>query len=365
MQIFVVDNGATMFEHWPILVFVAETLLKRAARLDKSGVDLIFTVAGHHHNKSGLKGEQGEQQFREALDAAEPDNSNSREHQTDLHQTLESIIKKWNAERRPETTVLILTDGAWHGTLQNTVDDTILNLAQEISTNKKHVGKRPFGLQFIRFGEAHHEKLWRLDDELCKKRNLRYVSRIPSVQMLRLNLATVILLTTALGARQSRKCSKAASKGNTTSTIPTSSRSLIPTTHLSIFSVVSTTALPPSTRRHILRFLLLHPLTLGPHARQAQLPHHDGELPHLLKDVAASGRKALNRTQDISCRCKPICISGHGVSVFRLSGSWYWSLVFQSEYVCTLLLGASRAQSRYPWDSFRIRFGAFPSCQKS
>jgi hypothetical protein len=169
-----------MFEHWPILVFVAETLLKRAARLDKSGVDLIFTVAGHHHNKSRLKGEQGEQQFRKALDAAQPDNSNSREHQTDLHKTLESIIEDWNTER-PETTVLILTDGAWHGTLQNTVDDTIINLAQEISTNQKHVGKRPFGLQFIRFGEAHHEKLWRLDNELCKKRNLRYISCIQPV----------------------------------------------------------------------------------------------------------------------------------------------------------------------------------------
>jgi hypothetical protein len=182
MQIFVVDNGATMFEHWPILVFVAETLLKRAARLDKSGVDLIFTVAGFYHNKFGLKGDQGEQQFRKALDAAEPDNSHSREHQTDLHNTLDSIIENWNTQRRPETTLIILTDGAWQGTMQNTVDDTIINLAQEISTNQKHVGKRPFGLQFIRFGEAHYERLWRLDNELCKKRNLRYVSRIRSVQ---------------------------------------------------------------------------------------------------------------------------------------------------------------------------------------
>ena len=88
-----IDNGATMFEHWPVLVFVAETLLKRAAGLDKSGVDVIFTVGGRKYNRSRLKGDPGRRDFREALDAAEPDKSDSLEHQTDLHATLEHIIE--------------------------------------------------------------------------------------------------------------------------------------------------------------------------------------------------------------------------------------------------------------------------------
>lgn len=171
-----VDNGATMFEHWPILVFVAETLAKRAAGLDKTGIDLIFTVGGREFNQTRLKGDQGRLEFRQALERAEPDTLDNFDNQTDLYATLEKIIAAWKKDGRPPTTLLILTDGIWKSTIPNNVDNIILNVAQNLSTtsNNSSVGKRPFGIQFIRFGESGKQKLEMLDNELCRRRDLRY-----------------------------------------------------------------------------------------------------------------------------------------------------------------------------------------------
>jgi hypothetical protein len=47
-----------MSKHWPIVTFVAETLAKNAAGLDKSGIDIKFTVDGSRHNKNDLKGDE-------------------------------------------------------------------------------------------------------------------------------------------------------------------------------------------------------------------------------------------------------------------------------------------------------------------
>jgi Flp pilus assembly pilin Flp len=171
-QVFIIDNGATMVEHWPIVVFVAETLVKKAAGLDKSGVDVVFTVEGNKHNQCRLKGDAGRQQFRKALDGAEPDYSDKIELQTDMHKTLDDVVTNWRGNNRPATTLIVLTDGVWKKTMQNLVNHTILNLAEEV-TNNKNLGPRPFGMQFIRFGETSFQKLWELDNELCAKRGFR------------------------------------------------------------------------------------------------------------------------------------------------------------------------------------------------
>ncbi|KAH8724817.1 hypothetical protein GQ44DRAFT_727596 [Phaeosphaeriaceae sp. PMI808] len=170
--IFVVDNGASMFEHWPIVVFVAETLVKRAAGLDKSGVDLIFTIAGAEHSKTNLKGHAGRKVFREALDAAAPDFSLHNRFHTDMHMTLKDIVRNWENNGKPATTLLVLTDGIWGGSMTNLVDNVILQLAGEATTDK-NVGKRPFSIQFIRFGEEGEQNLVKLDNELCSKRGFR------------------------------------------------------------------------------------------------------------------------------------------------------------------------------------------------
>ncbi|KAF2031395.1 hypothetical protein EK21DRAFT_88108 [Setomelanomma holmii] len=170
--VFVVDNGVSMFEHWPIVVFVAETLAKRAAGLDGNGVDLMFTVDGHGHNKCSLKGEAGRRSFRTALDSAAPEYSGNRDLQTDMHMTLDAIVRNWRVQGKKATTLLILTDGVWAKTMENLVDNLILGLAEE-ATRSTNVGKRPFSIQFIRFGEACAGKLSMYDNELCSKRHLR------------------------------------------------------------------------------------------------------------------------------------------------------------------------------------------------
>jgi len=160
-----------MFDHWPILIFVAETLVKRAAGLDKNGVDLKFAIDAAEHNKTGLKGDAGRKAFRAALDAAGPDTSELNDCQTDMYTILDDVVQNWKNSGRPATTLLVLTDGVWANTMANLVDNLILNLAKE--TTSKHVGKRPFSIQFIRFGEKCVEKLEKLDNELCSGRGFR------------------------------------------------------------------------------------------------------------------------------------------------------------------------------------------------
>lgn len=161
-----------MLEHWPIVVFVAETMVKKAAGLDKNGVDLRFTVDGSKHNRNGLKADAGRKEFRSALNAAEPENSANPEFQTDMHHTLNDIVKQWKNNGKPDTTLLILTDGKWENTMESLVDNTIIDIAGELSGKS---GPRSFSIQFIRFGEECAYKLAKLDNELCKSRRLRYI----------------------------------------------------------------------------------------------------------------------------------------------------------------------------------------------
>jgi hypothetical protein len=160
-----------MLEHWPIVVFVAETLVMKAAGLDKDGVDLIFTVDGSEHNKSRLKADAGRKAFRTALNRAAPENTNRKDCQTDMHETLDDIHQKWKRNGQPPTTLLILTDGVWGNTMDNLVDNTIIDIAGTLF--KQKAGLRPFSIQFIRFGDRCVDKLERLDNQLCNDRGLK------------------------------------------------------------------------------------------------------------------------------------------------------------------------------------------------
>lgn len=168
-----------MSEHWPIVVFVAETLVKKAAGLDKDGVDLKFTIAGSVHNRSGLKQDAGRKAFRAALNAAAPDFSNNNNVQTDMFSVLDEIFKQWERYGRRPTTLLVLTDGVWANTLANLVDNRILNIAEQLSDTGSQsfniTGPRKFSIQFIRFGDDGKciDKLSRLDNELCDSRGFR------------------------------------------------------------------------------------------------------------------------------------------------------------------------------------------------
>lgn len=100
-----------MFAHWPIVVFVAETLALQAAGLDSDGFDVEFTLDGGAHNKTGLKGDTGRQQLRICLDAAAADKTNNESSQTDMLTVFKHIVTTWRIKGQPPTTLLVLTDG--------------------------------------------------------------------------------------------------------------------------------------------------------------------------------------------------------------------------------------------------------------
>jgi hypothetical protein len=161
-----------MSKHWPIVTFVAETLAKNAAGLDKSGIDIKFTVDGSRHNKNDLKGDSGRRTLRKALKAAWPEYKQNDNAITDMARTFSAIFKEWHASGQRATTLLVLTDAVWAKTDPTTLHTTILAIAKH---DQQNTGDRHFSIQFIRFGDSDTEKarLQWLDDGLCSDHKLR------------------------------------------------------------------------------------------------------------------------------------------------------------------------------------------------
>jgi hypothetical protein len=157
-----------MWKHWPIVTFVAETLAKHAAGLDKDGIDLMFTVDGATLNIPKIKGESGRRLLQGALRKAWPEDAKSDATMVDMARILTAIYKTWNSKGKnpPATTLLILTDGDWSKTDHNALNDIILDFAKR---EPQHVGPRHFSIQLIRFGEENKAKLTWLDDQLCQQ----------------------------------------------------------------------------------------------------------------------------------------------------------------------------------------------------
>jgi hypothetical protein len=157
-----------MCKHWPIVTFVAETLAKHAAGLDKDGIDLIFTVDGATLNIPKIKGESGRRLLQGALKKAWPEDAKSDATMVDMARILTAIYKTWNSKGKnpPATTLLILTDGDWSKTDHGALNDIILDFAKR---EPQHVGPRHFSIQLIRFGEENKAKLTWLDDQLCQQ----------------------------------------------------------------------------------------------------------------------------------------------------------------------------------------------------
>lgn len=175
-KIFIMDNGATMHEHWPLVTFVAETLAKKVAGLDEDGIDVRFTVGGRKHNKAFLKGDNGRKAFRQSLDNAWPANTQNENTLTDMNQMFNEVLGDWTRKQRPATTLLVLTDGVWVKTSDAQIQKTILQFAEATKTSV--VGRRHFSIQFIRFGELGTERLRWLDDEFSKAHGLGYESHL-------------------------------------------------------------------------------------------------------------------------------------------------------------------------------------------
>jgi hypothetical protein len=162
-----------MVKHWPILKFVAETLSRKVAGLDRNGIDLRFTIKGHEFDRTNLKGDSGRRDFARAIDKARPCPASSKDHfvATNMDQILRNIFQGWRASSRKATTLIILTDGSWEGTIpRDAIDKSILDFAKK-NLHKKYES-RHFSIGFIRFGDKETKRLKSLDDDLCAPNGL-------------------------------------------------------------------------------------------------------------------------------------------------------------------------------------------------
>jgi hypothetical protein len=177
-QIFVIDNGTTMLEHWPVLTFVAETLSRKVAGLDKSGIDVKFTVNGHLYNRGNLRGEKGRAAFTKVLYESQPPPLLSEDYflSTDMNQVFMEIFREWRDPTRGQekpTTLIVLTDGEWRGTQPSlTLNNTIVEFGKEVLSQKRY-NPRHFSIGFVRFGDTQKLKLEELDDKLCDANGLQ------------------------------------------------------------------------------------------------------------------------------------------------------------------------------------------------
>jgi hypothetical protein len=169
-KVFIVDNGWSMFQHWPILTFVLETLAKVAAGLDPDGFDLVFTIDGETRNKPKLKGDSGRQILRQALDSAWPANSKSDDTSTDMAHVFDNIYHDWSKKGRKPMTLFVLTDGEWSRTDREDLNRVILDFAR---MEKQQAGRRHVGVQLIRFGEVNIDHLSFMDNHLCQINHLK------------------------------------------------------------------------------------------------------------------------------------------------------------------------------------------------
>lgn len=166
--VLVIDNGTSMEKSWPVVTFVAVTLAMKIAGLDEDGYDVRFTINGKKYDKFGLKGKGGLETLKKILMAARPQSSKP----TDMSKVLDGLFREHQRDRhRKATTLLVLTDGAWEGTIPvDNADKKIVEFARDLE--KVKVPDRHYTIGFIRFGVKYRDKLKALDDELSKKHKI-------------------------------------------------------------------------------------------------------------------------------------------------------------------------------------------------
>ncbi|KAI0128203.1 hypothetical protein F4776DRAFT_199282 [Hypoxylon sp. NC0597] len=162
---FLVDNDTSMNQFWELMTVVLEVLVPNVEAFDKDGLDLEFTI-GKGHNVSKTSGSKLMTKFKAAKQEAL-----SRKHlfETDMTGTLTRIFDKYLRGTMGETTLIILTNGVWGGTLDVTsVEKAIANFLKKPGLVEK-LAERWFTIQFISFGNETSGILTHLDDEIGKK----------------------------------------------------------------------------------------------------------------------------------------------------------------------------------------------------
>ena len=161
MQIFLVDNGTSMYHHWGEAGFVLETLVMKLAGIDDDGLDLRFTIGRYSVNDA--KGSKTASKFRNAMREAEP--AQTPQTKTNMAESLGRVFNEYLQSRKGKNlTLLVLTDGIWEGSVkEKSVEMKIVECITALRHRHQSMEDRPYTIQFIRFGNDA-EAISRLDD---------------------------------------------------------------------------------------------------------------------------------------------------------------------------------------------------------
>jgi hypothetical protein len=170
MKLFLVDNAATMGQHWGQATWLLKTLVMKAEGLDPDGPDLRFTMGTHE-----LQRERRASAFEEAMKHADaiPRDSDVTDIRVSLgkifDQYLEGLRAPWRGLNIRALTIIVLTDGLWQGVeVKEEVDEQIVTFVRRVRELTNNVIPRRVSIEFIQFGKDSMatKRLRNLDDDL-------------------------------------------------------------------------------------------------------------------------------------------------------------------------------------------------------
>ncbi|KAK4449664.1 hypothetical protein QBC34DRAFT_87472 [Podospora aff. communis PSN243] len=171
--VFLVDNGASMREHWSGATTLLETLLAMTKGVGSPrSIDLRFTFQTH----ISVTHERNLRQFMRAMDAAQPMTLPSIPglDKTDMAAALSGLFAEYKEKirRARGLSIIVLTDGNWVTGTSGDVQEEIAKFAGQFG--RPYPRHRPFNIEFVWLGslEGPPKKLTDLDGQTKDSRNL-------------------------------------------------------------------------------------------------------------------------------------------------------------------------------------------------
>ncbi|KAI0970661.1 hypothetical protein F4678DRAFT_114797 [Xylaria arbuscula] len=164
--IFIVDDGTSMKRHWKWATKTLQVLAEKVVNSDEDGVDLIFTFA---KDLSLSKVRKPWGKFDKAMSRAGGRISTGLQKPlaTDMARVLGEVFQNYEKRlTKQRTTLIILTDGVWEGSVQsNDVEEKIACFFKD-SKRKGFFEDREFTIQFVSFGDQATSRLDSLDNDM-------------------------------------------------------------------------------------------------------------------------------------------------------------------------------------------------------
>lgn len=159
-----------MSDSWWVVKKVLLALAMKIGRLDKDGIDLVYTI-GKHRNLDNVKGTDIYRSFKTSLEDA--GRSISDLDRTSMRQTLATIFSEYLKNHGKRMTLIILTDGIWEDSrTPDDVENLIVKFVRNLQEQRRSMEQRWFSIQFVYFGDedtAAISRLKSLDDNMKER----------------------------------------------------------------------------------------------------------------------------------------------------------------------------------------------------